>query len=104
MKSMVMCNLEMFRQALKEHMPELHKRYGVKTLGIFGSYAQGRQHKRSDVDLLVEFDEHVPITLVRFIALERELGKLLGQRVDLVEREALKPVIGQRILTEVIPV
>ena len=43
-------------------------------------------------------------TLVSFIALERELGNLLGQKVDLVERETLKPVIGQRVLAEVIPV
>ena len=104
MQNTSISNLGMLRQSLNEYMPELRERYGVKTLGIFGSYAHGRQNKRSDIDLLVEFDEHVPITLVSFVALERELGKLLGQRVDLVEREALKPVIGQRILAEVIPV
>jgi predicted nucleotidyltransferase len=37
-------------------MPELQERYGVKFLGVFGSYATGRQKKRSDVDLLVEFE------------------------------------------------
>jgi predicted nucleotidyltransferase len=85
-------------------MPELQMRYGVKSLGIFGSYVHGQQKKQSDLDLLVEFDEDASVTLVRFVALERELGRRLGHRVDLVERDALKPAIGKRILSEVIPV
>jgi uncharacterized protein len=104
MKKTLTSNIEVMRQSLRERMPEFRKRYGVKSLGIFGSYALGLQKKRSDVDLLVEFDEQAPVTLVSFVALERELGKLLGHRVDLVERAALKPVIGKRIIEEVIPV
>lgn len=46
----------------------------------------------------------MPVTLIGFVALERELCSLLGRRVDLVERETLKPVIGRRILAEVVPV
>jgi len=53
---------------------------------------------------LVEFDDVIPVTLVSFVALERELGSLLGKKVDLVERNTLKPFIGKRILEEVIPV
>ncbi|MFH1028320.1 MAG: nucleotidyltransferase family protein [Pseudomonadota bacterium] len=94
----------MMRRSLSEQLPELQSRYGVKSLGIFGSYVHGQQHKRSDIDLLVEFDDQVTVTLVSFVALERELGKLLGRRVDLVERNALKPVIGRRILEEVISI
>ena len=44
------------------------------------------------------------MTLIGFVALERELGSLLGRRVDLVECETLKPAIGRRILAEVVPV
>ena len=58
----------------------------LKSFGIFGSYDHEQQKKRSDIDLLVEFNEHVTVTLVGFVALERELGKLLGHKVDLVER------------------
>jgi len=94
----------MMQRSLSEQLPELQSRYGVKSLGIFGSYVHGQQHKRSDIDLLVEFDDQVTVTLVSFVALERELGKLLGRRVDLVERNSLKPVIGKRILEEVISI
>ena len=104
MKKTTHDNIESIRQSLRERMPEFKMRYGVKSLGIFGSYVHGLQNKRSDVDLLVEFDDLAPVTLVSFVALERELGKLLGHRVDLVERAALKPVIGKRIIEEAIPV
>ncbi len=104
MKKQIVADVVAFKQTLKEKMPDLQVRYGIKSLGIFGSYVHGEQKKRSDVDLLVEFDEHAAVTLLRFVALERELGKLLGQRVDLVEKSALKPVIGQRILSEVVAV
>jgi len=43
----------------------------------------------------------VPLTLLEFIALENRLSDLLGAKVDLVERSALKPAIGRRILEEV---
>lgn len=97
-------NIDVIRQSLREQIPELRIRYGVASLGIFGSFVHGQQTKRSDVDILVEFNDQIPVTLVSFVALERELGRLLGKKVDLVERNTLKPVIGKRILEEVIPV
>ena len=87
---------------LRLHLPELHERYGVRTLGVFGSYARGEQKPRSDLDLLVEFDR-IP-TLPEFIDLEDHLGDLLGVKVDLVTRRALKGKIGNRILSEAISV
>jgi len=87
---------------LREHLPELRERYGVRTLGIFGSYVRGQQRKRSDLDVLVEFDR-AP-SLFGFIDLRDYLTNLLGVKVDLVMKSALKPAIGQRILAEVVPV
>ena len=78
----------------------LRKEYGVRSLGLFGSYARGEQGRKSDIDILVEFE--APIGLLRFNRLERQLGEILGGRVDLVMKSALKPHIGRRILEEVI--
>jgi predicted nucleotidyltransferase len=55
-----------------------------------------------DLDILVTFDE--PLGLLRYIELENELSDLLGVRVDLVMRDALKPAIGEHVLREVVPV
>ena len=98
-------DLDSLQRMLREMLPDLRARYGVRYLGVFGSYATGRQTKRSDVDLLVDFDESADdLSLFQFVALEQELGKAVGHKVDLVERSALKPFIGKRVLEEVNPV
>jgi len=96
--------MEVIQNKLHEKLPDLCQRYGIMSLGIFGSYLHGTQTKRSDLDLLVEFYEDAPVTLIGFVTLEREIATHLGLRVDLVERGTLKPTIGKRILGEVVPV
>ena len=66
------------------------------------SSVRGEQRKRSDLDVLVEFDR-VP-SLFEFIRLERYLSELLKIKVDLVVKSALKPAIGRHILEEAQPV
>ena len=82
-------------------MPQLRERYGVQSLGIFGSYLRGEQRKRSDLDILVEFNNG-SLTLFQFVELRNFLSDLLGVKVDLVEKRALKPAIGKHILEEVV--
>ncbi len=87
---------------LRQNLPELTLRFQVKSLLLFGSYVQGRQRKGSDLDILVEFGE-AP-SFFEFLALERYLSALLGVKVDLVMKEALKPAIGRHVLAEAVPV
>jgi predicted nucleotidyltransferase len=87
---------------LRKILPDLERRYKVKTLGVFGSYVRGEQSKRSDLDLLVEFYDSP--SLLKFIDMELYLSDLLGIKVDLVMRDALKPAIGERILKETVSV
>lgn len=97
--------LEQALRILRAQLPALRARYGVKTLGVFGSYVRGEQKKRSDLDILVEFDDQDnPLSLLEFIALKNHLSDLLKVKVDLVEKSTLKPAIGKYILEEVIPV
>jgi predicted nucleotidyltransferase len=84
---------------LKENLPFFEEKYKVKTLGVFGSYIRGEQKKKSDVDILVEFEK--PIGLLDFVGMELELTELLGKKVDLVPKNALKLRIGKHILEEV---
>lgn len=93
---------QMILLQLRQQLPTCADRYGVRSLGLFGSYVRGEQRPDSDIDVLVEF-ERVP-SLIEFLTLERELSEALGVRVDLVMKDSLKPVIGQHILREVVPV
>jgi len=81
-------------------MPELRKRYGVRSLGVFGSYVRGEETPRSDLDILVEFAQAPD--LFEFMDLEDHLRALLRVKVELVSRNALKGSIGRRILSEVV--
>ncbi|MDP6776145.1 MAG: nucleotidyltransferase family protein [Candidatus Latescibacteria bacterium] len=90
------------REKLRQQLPLLSTRYGVRSLAIFGSYVRRQEHEGSDLDVLVEFRK-VP-GLLTFVELENHLGDLLGVKVDLVMKQALKPRIGQRILEEMVPV
>ncbi|MBI2872528.1 MAG: nucleotidyltransferase family protein [Chloroflexi bacterium] len=93
-------SLDDILRTLRDHMPDLRENHGVRSLAVFGSYVRGQQRKRSDLDVLVEF-EQAP-TLFGFMDLEEELSRLLGVKVDLVSRKALKGEIGSRILEEAI--
>ena len=87
---------------LRDHLPELGERYGVATLGIFGSYVRGEEKEDSDLDILVEFARSTD--LFEFAALEIYLSELLEAKVDLVMKSALKRRIGKRIMREVVEV
>ena len=78
----------------------LRKKFKVKEIGLFGSYVRGEQKEISDVDILVEFEE-TP-TLLEFVELENYLTELLGVKVDLVMKRALKPTIKEFVLKEVV--
>ena len=65
-----------------------YKRYGVKSLAVFGSAARNRLRKRSDVDMLVQFNQP---TWANYIGLKFYLEDLLDRQVDLVTPKGLKP-------------
>jgi predicted nucleotidyltransferase len=75
------------------------KRYKVSKIGIFGSFATGRTKKKSDVDLLVEFEDMIDV--FDFVHLNDEIQQILKNKVDLVTPDTIKPYIKPRILKEV---
>jgi len=97
-----MKSLQEIKRTLEEHKEELRKKYKVKEIGIFGSYVRGEQKGKSDVDILIEFEDS--ISLLKFIELENYLSEIAGVKVDLVMKSALKPRIGKHILEEVISI
>jgi predicted nucleotidyltransferase len=90
---------EQVRRCLSKARPELGA-MGVRSLDLFGSVARGEASPDSDVDLLVEFDR--PIGLFHFFRVQRRLEEILGTRVDLVMRDAVKPQLRDGILAEAV--
>ena len=96
-----MKTIEEIRKILAEHKKELKEKYWIIEIGIFGSYIRDEQHITSDMDILIEFEEDAKISLLEFVRIENYLCDLLGIKVDLVEKSALKPRIAKHILKEV---
>jgi predicted nucleotidyltransferase len=74
---------------LREIHPQLAVQFGVRSIGLFGSFARGTAGASSDVDLIVEF-EH-PIGL-KFVELVESLEALLGRRVDVLTPAGLRGI------------
>lgn len=68
-------------EILRKELPYFVSEYGVKRIGLFGSYAKGIQKEDSDIDIVVEFQR--PIGL-RFVEFGEYLEKLLGTKADIL--------------------
>jgi uncharacterized protein len=90
-------------RVLAEHRTELRKRFGVKSLALFGSVVRDKATGTSDVDLLVEFDRRVG--LFHLIDTEEHIRGLLGvEKVDLVLRRSVLPELKDEIFAEAVDV
>jgi uncharacterized protein len=85
-------------EELKDKIIPVLRKHDVRRAGIFGSMATGKAGKESDVDILVELGSK--ISLLEFVGIKYELEDLLGMQVDLVEYQAVKSRLRDRILSE----
>ena len=81
-------------------LADLCRRYQVRELSVFGSAARGDMRPDSDIDLLVEFLPDAYVSLIEHAGLMLDLAKLLGRKVDLVSKKALKPLIRESVLAD----
>ncbi|MBN2251882.1 MAG: nucleotidyltransferase family protein [Candidatus Altiarchaeota archaeon] len=83
---------------LREH-DDVLRRYGVKRIGLFGSYARGEQTLDSDMDFLVEFEEP---SFDDFMDLSFYLEDLFGLKVELVTTQGLSKHVEPYVRREVV--
>ena len=90
--------LENIKNKLIQEKSELHRRFGVSEIGVFGSWVRGEQKKSSDIDVLVDFDRE--IGLFEIMELEEYLSDIFHCKVDVAVKRSLRKYIGQHILSE----
>ena len=95
-------NAEQTISLISSRMPELRQKFGVRTLGVFGSTVRGAARDNSDVDVLVDFEG--PRNSANYFGLQFELEDLLGRDVDLVTTQALRAELRPRIEAELVSV
>lgn len=97
-----MKTLEEIKAQLQMLKPTIRERFGVLTIGVFGSFSRQEQTGKSDLDVLVVFSEDVSVGFFKFLELEEFLSGKLGVKVDLVTKNALKPMLKDQILKETV--
>ena len=91
--------LDEVKQILLLKKEYLKKKYNIKEIGIFGSYAYGNPKEKSDLDILVEFENPIGLD---FVSLADELEGLLEHKIDLVSANAIKPNMMKSVMENLI--
>jgi hypothetical protein len=85
-------------QQLKEKIEPTLRDNNVSYCAVFGSFARGDFNDKSDIDLLVRFNETPG--LFAFCGLQNKLEGQVGRKVDLVTEPALHPMLKENILKD----
>ena len=88
-------------QTLRTHESELRV-LGVSHAAVFGSIARGEASANSDIDVLVELDEHRSMGIFEYARLKLYINELLAGAGDVVNRRTLKPLLRDNILRDAI--
>ena len=84
----VVYTLNSILQILRQHKPELQRKYPIGNLGVFGSYARGEANEKSDIDIAVEITGPMGLD---FVTMADEIEELFGIKTDVVPLRAIKP-------------
>ena len=86
------------KKVLRDVHPHLASEYGVKKVGLFGSFAKGVATEASDIDLLIEFERPIGF---KFFELAEYLEDLLGKRVDVLTPAGVQGIRIERIARDI---
>lgn len=75
---------------------------GVVHAALFGSRARGDEGPDSDTDIMIEIDPEAPVTVYDYVALKDYIATLFDGRVDVVDREGLKPYVRPAVTADAI--
>lgn len=79
---------------LENSKEALHKAFGIKEIGLFGSYARGTATANSDIDLVFLLEDDYNLGFTKQLELEAYLNKLLAEdKIDLVNYKYINPII-----------
>ena len=77
------------------HKVEFEKNFGVKRIGLFGSFARGEVREGSDIDIVVEIEKP---DLFYLIGIKQAMEEALGNKVDIVRlRDKMNQALRSRI-------
>ena len=97
-KEIVMLTKGQVIKLLRDNYPYFVTEYGVKRIGLFGSYAKGLPHEASDIDVVVEFERPIGFKFIEFV---EYLEHLLGKKLDVLTPAGIQGIRITRIAKDI---
>lgn len=86
---------------LKSNQEYYHNQYGIKFIGLFGSFARDEATDSSDIDILYKIEKDKKLSMFKYLQLTKQLEDLFNKKIDLVRDETLKPQIKSYIQKDI---
>jgi len=87
---------------LKSNKERYSNQFGVKFIGLFGSFARDEANEKSDIDILYEIEENKKLSMFQYLKLIGELENNFHTKIDLVRTTTLKPQIKSYIYQDLV--
>ena len=89
-----MDKLEEIKNIVAQNKYYLIEKFNIDELAVFGSYSRGDENSDSDIDIMVSFKKSIGL---EFVDLSIELEKISNHKIDLVSKNAIKPIMMKKI-------
>ena len=86
---------------LKSNQEYYHSQFGIKFIGLFGSFARDEANDNSDVDILYKIEKDKKLSMFKYLKLTKQLEDFFHKKIDLVRDETLKPQIKNYIQKDI---
>jgi predicted nucleotidyltransferase len=87
---------------LKSNKERYSNQFGVKFIGLFGSFARDEANEKSDIDILYEIEENKKLSMFKYLKLISELEDNFHTKIDLVRTATLKPQVKNYVYQDLI--
>lgn len=88
---------KLMKKGLKEKILKICEGNDISFMAIFGSFIKGKENKRSDIDIAIEFSDKSHKDLFDLLHIEDKLRRIFGRKVDLGIFSAIKPHITEDV-------
>ena len=87
---------------LKSQQDKYNNKFGIKFIGLFGSFARDEANEKSDIDILYEIEKDKKLSMFSYLKLISELENIFHKKVDLVRETTLKSQIKNYVYQDLI--
>lgn len=87
---------------LRQKKEDFEKMFGIKQIGIYGSYSRGDQHENSDIDIVYNLGDGKKFGYFEYLELEEMLSRQFKTKVELVNYKYMNPIVKLKAEKEII--